>query len=293
MDHFSISDIENLSGIKSHTLRIWEQRYSLLRPKRRDSKHRYYDNEDLRHILQIAHLNRNGFKISKIANMTTDELRTLALDKGIQDVLYENFIEQLLAACKEFDEERFNKVFHTIFLHIGFEKVVTQIFYPLLERIGIYWMTENTRPVQEHFTSHMIIKKLLVALQALDAPAGGPVTIIFNPSGEHHEIPVLFIQYLLKKNGKRCRFFGADVQLAAIEEYIKLHQVNRLHSHIITNFSNHTMDELAEQMLTRFPKQEIVISGPQSKNVSIKNKRLTLLNSMNELIGFCNTSEVI
>jgi DNA-binding transcriptional MerR regulator len=293
LNHFSISDIENLSGIKAHTLRIWEQRYSLLSPKRRESKHRYYDNEDLRQILQIAHLHRNGFKISKIAGMSREELRLQAFDKGTQEALYENFIQQLLIAGKELDEEHFNKVFHTIFLHIGFEKVVTHIFYPALERIGIYWMTENTRPVQEHFTSHLIIKKLLVALQSLDIPKTGPVTIIFNPSGEHHEIPVLFIQYLLKKSGKRCRFFGADVQLSAIEEYIKLRPVNRLHSHIITNFSNYSMDELAQQMLNRFPKQEIVISGPQSKNVTIKNKRLTLLSSMNELIGFCNETEVI
>lgn len=293
MHHFTISDIENLSGIKAHTLRVWEQRYNLLQPKRRESKHRYYDNEDLRHILQIAHLNRNGYKISKIARMSAEQMRTLSLDKGINDALYESFIEQLFNACKEFDEDRFNKIFHTIYLHIGFEKVVTQIFYPLLERVGIYWMTNTTLPVQEHFTSHLIIKKIMVAIQALENPAGGGVTVLFNPTGEYHEIPVLFIKYLLKKNGKRSQYFGAGVEMTTIEDYVKLQPVNRLHVHIITNFTSLTMDELAHQMLERFTKQEIVFSGPLVTSVHVKHKRLTLIHSLQEMIEFCNGNEVI
>jgi MerR family transcriptional regulator, light-induced transcriptional regulator len=293
MELFTISDIENLSGIKAHTLRIWELRYNILRPKRRESKHRYYDNEDLRQILQIAHLNRTGFKISKIAKMTTEQMRTLALDKGIEDTLYENFVTQLVQACNDFDEERFNKIYHTIFLHIGFEKVVIHIFYPLLQRIGVYWMTESVRPAQEHFASHQIIKKMLVGIQALESPQGGSITALFNPTGEHHEIPVLFIQYLLKRSGKRSRYFGADVQLSTVEQYMKQQQVSRLHIHVITNFSNLTMDELAEQMLNRFPMLEIVISGPKSANVTTKNKRLTLLTSLESLVHFCNGKDVI
>ncbi len=293
MDHFTISDIENLSGIKAHTLRIWEQRYNLLQPKRRESKHRYYNNEDLQHILQIAHLNRNGYKISRIARMSAEQMRTLSLDKGIDTALYENFVEQLFNACREFDEERFNKIFHTIFLHIGFEKVMTQIFYPLLERAGIYWMTNAARPVQEHFISHLIIKKILVAIQVLENPSNGGVTVLFNPSGEHHEIPLLFIRYLLKKNGKKSRFFGAGVDVNAVEEYIKLQPVNRLHIHVITNFSGISMDEFSEQMLSRFTKQEIVLSGPLAASVSIKHKRLTLIHSLQELLEFCNGTEVI
>lgn len=292
MELFTISDIENLSGIKAHTLRVWEQRYSLLHPKRRESKHRYYDNEDLRHILQIAQLNRSGYKISKIAKMSPEQLKTLTLDKAVADALYENFIDQLVLACKEFDEERFNKIFHTIFLHIGFEKVVLNIFYPLLQRIGVYWMTETARPVQEHFASHLIIKKMMVAIHALDAPVNGSVTALFNPVGEHHEIPVLFIQYLLKKNGKRSRYFGADLQPGVIEDYMKQQPLEKLHMHVITNLSNLTMNELATEMINRFTKLEIIISGPQAAKVSIHHKRLTLLTSMEDLMKFCNGSDV-
>jgi MerR family transcriptional regulator, light-induced transcriptional regulator len=286
MDLFSISDIENLSGIKAHTLRVWEQRYSLLLPKRRESKHRYYNNEDLRQILQIAHLNRNGFKISKIARMNSEEIKTLALEKGVTDCLFETFVQQLLVACKELDEEKFNKTYLPVSQQISFEKLVMNIFYPLLERIGIYWMTETTRPVQEHFASHFIIKKILTAINALEAPTANDTTILCNPVGEHHEIPILFIQYLLKKNGKQTRYFGPNMPVDVLKEYIQLQQVNKLHVHVITNFSHLTMDEMAKQLLNAFAQQTIVISGPLTKNISIHHKRLVILGSMDELLSF-------
>lgn len=288
MNLFSISDIENLSGIKAHTLRIWEQRYSLLLPKRRESKHRYYDNEDLRQILQIAHLNRNGFKISKIARMNSEQIKTLAMEKGVTDCLYETFVEQLLLACNELDEEKFNKTYLPVSQQISFEKLVLNIFYPLLERIGIYWMTENTRPVQEHFASHLIIKKILTAIHALEPAPANDTTILFNPVGEHHEIPILFIQYLLKKNGKQTRYFGADIPIDVLKDYLNCQQVNKLHLHVITNFSHVTMDEMAQQLLNSFTQQTIVISGPLTKNISIHHHRLVILGSMDELLAFCN-----
>lgn len=290
MDLFTISDIENLSGIKAHTLRIWEQRYKILRPQRRESKHRFYSNDDLKQILQIAQLNKAGYKISKIARLSVEQLRDMASEKGLVVSLHENFINQLYQASRDFDEERFNKIFHAIYMHIGFERTVLHVFYPLLQRIGLYWMTDQTRPVQEHFASHMVIKKMMVAIHSLEAPPSGEVTVLFNPEGENHEIPLLFTQYLLKKNGKRSRFFGANVSLDAIEEYSRLQKVDKLHLHVITNFSNRTMDEMVEEILKRFTAQRIIVSGPQVQHINIRDHRLQLINSMDQLLGLCNTS---
>lgn len=287
MDLFTISDIENLSGIKAHTLRIWEQRYNLLQPKRKESLHRYYDNEDLKQILQIAHLNRNGYKISKIARMSGEQMNELTLEKENPDQLFENFIEQLIQACMQLDEERFNRVFQTILMHLGFEKVVQQIFYPMLERIGMYWVTETTRPVQEHFASYLITKKILVAINAIEQPKNGEISVLFNPAGEHHEIPILFIQYLLKKSGKRIRYFGTDVSIELLKEYCKKNHVDRFHLHVITNFSNKTMDGLIGEMLQTFPEQQIIVSGPLVQQISLKNKNLKLIRSFNELLVYC------
>lgn len=290
MDLFSISDIENLSGIKAHTLRIWEHRYNLLLPKRRESKHRYYDNEDLRQILQIAHLNRNGYKISKIAVMNSEQIKMLALEKGVADCLYETYVEQLVQACMDLDEERFNKVYEPVSQQIAFEKIVLNIFYPLLERIGIFWMTETTRPVQEHFASHLIIKKILTAIHSFESPTSTHTTILFNPVGEHHEIPVLFIQYLLKKNKKRTLYFGVNMSIDIMKDYLQYKNAERLHLHVITNFSNLTMDALALQMLHSFTQQKIIISGPLTKNITIDHNRLMVIRSMNELLTYCNSN---
>lgn len=290
MDLFNISDIENLSGIKAHTLRIWEQRYNILRPQRRESKHRFYSNEDLKQILQIAQLNKAGYKISKIASLNAEQLRAMASEKGLVVSLHENFISQMLHACNDFDEERFNKIFHAIYMHIGFERTVIQIFYPLLQRIGLYWMTDQTRPVQEHFASHMVIKKMMVAIHSLEAPPSGEVTVLFNPEGENHEIPLLFTQYLLKKNGKRSRFFGANVSLDSIEEYTRMQKVDKLQLHVITNFSHLTMDEMVHEILNRFTTQTIIVSGPQVQHINIRDPRLQLIYSLDQLLCLCNTS---
>ncbi len=287
MNYFTISDIEQLSGIKAHTLRIWEQRYKILRPKRKESKHRFYDNEDLKRILQIAHLNRNGHKISKIARMTEEQIRSLSLEEELNESVYENFIHQLTEACRNLDEDRFHKIFHTVYQHLGFDKTVLHIFYPMLERIGRTWMTDRIRPVQEHFASNLISRKIMMAVQHLDAKQDGPVTLLFNPENEHHEIPLLFIHYLLKRKGKRVVYFGTNVSIEYLEEFVNRHKTERLHLHLITSIGHHTPDELMKLLLKKFTKQQIVLSGPFSNSITISNSRLRLLTSSGALLHYC------
>jgi MerR family transcriptional regulator, light-induced transcriptional regulator len=288
MDHFSISEIEMLSGIKAHTLRIWEQRYGILTPKRKNSKHRYYDNEDLKQILRIAELNRTGYKISKIASMTDEQMRILSISTQHSETAYESFILQLADACMNFDEEQFNRIYHTMVLHTGVTKAVTNVFFPLLERVGVYWMNDQTRPVQEHFISNLIACKLLLAIASIELPRSGPVTILFNPEGEQHEIPLLFLHYLLKKRGKRVLFFGTNTKIETIQEYALDKKVDAVHMHLITNFANKEPNELVTHLLAAFEKQTIILSGPLSKEVTIANKRLQLMKSLRELIHYCN-----
>src|SRR5262245_962719 len=136
MNFFSIRDIENLTGIKANTLRIWEQRYQLFNPKRRESKHRFYDNEDLKFILRIAYLYNNGYKISQIAGFSPDEIRKMSLELKPSEDNLEIFINQLTEAAIDLDQVRFDKILHTLVLHTGFEKSVTRVLFPLLKRIG-------------------------------------------------------------------------------------------------------------------------------------------------------------
>ncbi len=287
MDQFSISDIETLSGIKAHTLRIWEQRYRILTPKRKESQHRFYDNEDLKRILQIAQLNRTGYKISKIARLTEDELRQLAGQLQKAEISYESHIQQLAEACIQFDEDRFHTLYTNIQSQVDMERIVLHIFYPLLERMGTWWMTNETRPVQEHFVSNQIARKMMVAVDGLELPVTGPVTLLFNPEGEHHEIPLLFIHYLLKRSGKRVAFMGCNATMEALKIAVTLKEINRLQLHVITNFSGKTANDLLKELLEEFPKQQIVLSGPLATQVTLTHKRLTVLHSLQELLKYC------
>lgn len=291
MDQFTISDIEALSGIKAHTLRVWEQRYRILTPKRKESQHRFYDNEDLKKILQIALLNRNGYKISKIARLSEDELKQLAGRQQQAEMSYEPYIQQLAEACIQFDEDRFQKVYAAIQSQVDMERIVLHIFYPLLEKMGTWWMTDETRPVQEHFVSFMIARKLMAAIDGLELPVNGPVTLLFNPEGEHHEIPLLFIHYLLKRSGKRVAFMGCNTTMDALKITVALKEISKLHLHVITNFSGKTANDLVKELLDLFPKQQVVISGPIAGQVTLTHKRLTVLHSLQEMLKYCGGEE--
>lgn len=287
MDYFTISDIENLSGIKAHTLRVWEQRYGIIHPKRKHSQHRYYDNEDLKYILRIANLNRKGYKISKIARMTDEEIKALTVDLPQTGSIYENFISQMLEATLQLDEDKMNKAFHTISLYAGMENVINHVFYPLLSRLGLHWMGDILRPVQEHFASDFISRKLMMAINVLPPATQSPVTLLFTPVFEYHEIPILYAQYLLKKAGYRVVYFGASVHNEAIATYIAQHQVDRLHFHVITHFSGQTLPEMVEEMLSQFPAQEIVVSGPMANEIDFSHPRLKTIHSFEEMLAVC------
>jgi DNA-binding transcriptional MerR regulator len=263
MNFFSIRDIENLTGIKAHTLRIWEQRYQLFSPKRRESKHRFYDNEDLKYILRIAYLYNNGHKISQIAAFTQEQIMRMALELKPNEDNFEVYINQLTEAAIDLDQVRFDRVLHNLVLHAGFEKSITKVLFPLLQRIGLLWLTGNVIPAQEHFASALIIKKMLVAIDGLEKPSNncGRKVLLFTPVGELHEIPLLFMHYMLKKNGVPHIYLGKNVSLDMLELVSKQHSVNQLYFHVITNLTRCDMKEYVCRLSRLFPDKEIVFSG--------------------------------
>lgn len=266
MNSFTIKDIESLTGIKAHTIRIWEQRYKLLRPKRKDTNHRIYDNGDLKHIMRIAYLYHHGYKISRIAGMTDEEVKQLSLEesgkKGTQ--LHQAYINQLIEAMIDFDQHRFEKIFHNVLLRMGFEQCMLKVIYPYLEQVGLLWLADRVIPAQEHFATNIIRKKLLVAIDGLDLPTeGNERFLVFLPQGEYHEIPVLFMQYLLKKQGCSVVNFGCNIPLEDIRFYTDRKPVDHIYTHLVTNFPQRVLDSLARDMATLFPDIPLSISGPQ------------------------------
>ena len=289
MNFFSIRDIENLTGIKAHTLRIWEQRYQLLNPKRKESKHRLYDNEDLKYILRIAFLYHNGYKISRIAGLSEDEIKKMALDTTSGKENYQVFVNQLTEASIDFDQARFEKTLHNLILHLGFEKTVIQILFPLLNKIGLLWMTDKVSPAQEHFASAIVIKKILFAIDSLDkryVENTARKVLLFSPAGEHHEIPLLFMQFLLKKNGVPYIYVGKDAKFEAIRDFCMQHNPTQLYCHLVTNLLTSDLNEYFKRLSSAFPDIEIFFSGPQARKVDNPPSNIRLLKDPEAMLAF-------
>ena len=291
MNFFSISDIENLTGIKAHTLRIWEQRYNLLNPKRKESKHRMYDNEDLKYILRVAFLYNNGYKISKIAELPEEEIKKLALETNSGKENYQVFINQLTESSIDFDQARFEKIIHNLILHLGFEKTVVQILFPLLNKIGLLWMTDKVSPAQEHFASALVIKKVLVAtdgLEIIPAEQGRRRVLLFTPEGEHHEIPLLFMQYLLRKNGVAFVYAGKNASIEILKDFCVQHPITQLYCHLVTNLLSSDLNSFLNRISLAFADKQIFFSGPQARKVDAPPPNLRLLKDAEAMLAFCN-----
>lgn len=216
MGQYSIRELEQLTGIKAHTIRMWEQRYSILQPKRSETNIRTYNDADLKHILNVSLLNHHGYKISKIADLTDAEMMAavMALADQSNDCPYQ--IGTLVAAMIDLNEERFDKVLTTVILQKGFEGAVEALVLPFLHKIGILWQTGNINPAHEHFVSNIIRQKFIVAIDGQITPAGTGATrfILFLPEGELHELGLLFMQYILRARQFRVLYLSQNLPLA-------------------------------------------------------------------------------
>ncbi|OQP52521.1 hypothetical protein A4H97_24645 [Niastella yeongjuensis] len=303
MNLFSIRDIENLTGIKAHTLRIWEQRYNLFCPKRRESKHRFYDCEDLKHLLRIAYLYNQGHKISQIACCSPEEMAKMALEAKPDTDNYEIFINQLTEASIDLDQPRFDKIMHNLILHAGFEKSMINVLFPFQKKIGVLWLTGQVMQAHAHFARALIIKKTMVAIDGLEKPAytGGRRVLLFTPAGEHHdipgaecvELPLLFMHYMLKKEGVPTLYMGKNVPLNMLETICSLQPVTQLYFLVIPNLNKCDMHEYLKEVASMFPNKEIVFSGLDACHCSCELTNVRLLKTVEEKRAFLKEGKEI
>ncbi|HVG15370.1 MAG TPA: MerR family transcriptional regulator [Chitinophagaceae bacterium] len=286
MQEFSIKDIENLCGIKAHTLRIWEQRYGFLLPKRKESLHRIYENEDLKKLLQVAFLYHSGWKISKIASLTPDGVAEQVYQSEINSLNYKNYITELIIAAIDFDEAAFTNILDKLISKIGFEKCITDICYPYLQRVGLLWMTSNVIPAQEHFSSYLIQHRIIAETEKLPLPKGSWKIVLFGPQGEHHELPLLFIYYLLKKYGWSVIYLGGDIKIDVLKKCVDSDDIRFLFLHLITNFTGWEADGYFENLCRHFPDKNIIATGSVIHGMQRSFTNLSLLKSDKAIYDF-------
>lgn len=223
---YSIKDLERLTGIKAHTLRIWEQRYEILHPERTDTNIRYYNNGDLRRILNISLLNNNGYKISAIAKLNEADISNEA-EKFLNNYNKESDqIENLMLCLMDLDEERFEQVISNSAHKFGFENAIEKIVFPFVKHLGNMWQAGMINPAQEHYISNLIRQKLIVGIDSLktNKSINKKTFVFFLPSHELHEMGLLYTYYLTKARGYNCLYLGQSVPFEDLVSITK--QVN-------------------------------------------------------------------
>ena len=239
---FSIKDLENLSGVKAHTIRIWEKRYGLLHPNRTDTNIRFYSQESLQKLLNVAFLNENGLKISKIAALKNGEInqrvREITLDK-------ENLtpaVNAMILAMLSFDQPLFENTFNQLLTKYSFRELFLEVIIELLDRIGLLWQSNSIVPAHEHFISTLIKQKILVNIErVINTEVNNSRTfVLFLPENELHDIGLLYIHLELLLRGHKSIFLGPSVPLA------NLHELQNTFDHI-TFISYFTVNPSAEQ----------------------------------------------
>lgn len=261
MGQYSIKELEQLSGIKAHTIRIWEKRHKIIEPSRTSTNIRYYSDLDLKKIINVSLLNTYGIRISKIAHMSLDDMNKKVLE--ISEI-ENNHIDRLVIAMVDMDEELFEKILSGLIRQFGFEKTVTEIIYPFLEKIGILWQTQNITPAHEHFISNLIRQKIIAAIDALPIPAKAATKILlFLPEGEMHELGLLFYHFLVRKSGYRCYYLGQNVPHEDLVSVYKVHQPEIMVTSITSNLQI-PVENYFKRLSNEFGGTKILASGYQT-----------------------------
>jgi len=261
---YSIKDLEVLSGIKAHTIRIWEKRYNLLIPKRTNTNIRYYSDADLRKMLNVSMLVRNGFKISKVARMGENQLSENILSLTAQKASESDYIDRLILHMVNFDNKGFYNLTSEIIGDKGLEDAVSKIFFDFFVRVGIFWQVGSIFPAQEHYVSGIFRQKLIAEIDKLGIDNTRDSTILFFlPDGELHEMSLLFYSYLARKMGYNVIYLGQFVpfqDLSKIQEHVK---IDFVFTAFINSVLKEDLENYIEQLKGLFTDQKIFITGWQ------------------------------
>jgi len=291
MSVYSISQLEELSGIKAHTIRMWEQRYGLLTPERTDSNIRMYNDDQLRKLLNVTLLINNGVKISKAATYSEKEIAgvisKMISEQPAADFFTEAIINQLITSGLEFSEVNFDKAFSSAILRFGLQDSYIKIIYPLLVRTGLLWTKAGISPCQEHFLTNLIKRKIYTAIDSLPSnPAAKKRWILFLPEEEDHEIGLLFANFILKNAGNDVIYLGQRVPYESLKKSIKDTKSTVLLFFLVRHHPRTTLNMLFRNLVRDFSKSTIIVSCNKNelKGLNVSEK-IRNANSIDEFLS--------
>lgn len=290
LSSFSIKDLENLTGIKAHTIRMWEKRYDLLEPSRTDTNIRTYDLKSLQKLLNVTFLISAGFKISAIGKMEESDLQTTVREYASKTGDKNRFIDDLKIAMLMFDQYRFEQTYNKLLAEMSFRDIFMNVFIPLLEFIGVHWQSDSITPAHEHFVTSLIYQKLHINIERVQQPQMGKdhVYVLFLPENEIHELGLLYINYELSLAGKNTIFLGASVPMDNLKSLLEIYQK-------VTFISYFTLFPLKDEVngyVKAFQKEllfnkstELWVFGKLAQNIDKHGDQIVLFNKINELIN--------
>jgi len=263
-DGYSIKDLEILSGIKAHTIRIWEKRYKLLSPDRTDTNIRYYNDEDLRKILNVSLLVNNGYRISKVAKLKQDEIKEKILAITKDRTSESDYVERLLLKMLNFDSMGISQLIDEVISVKGFENAVLNVFFKLFERIGTYWQVGSIFPAQEHYLTNIFRQKIIVEIdKTVPLNKNNLTMLFFLHEKELHEMSLLFYSYMAKKYGYNVIYLG---QFVPFDDLVKIQmhlQIDYVFSSFINSISKEDFEHYLKELKNVFHQQKIFITGAQ------------------------------
>lgn len=275
---FTVKDLENLSGIKAHTIRIWEKRYQIFTPQRTENNIRLYENQDLTNLLNVSFLNNFGYKISKIAKLNEAErqelVKSIYNDKSKRELAINDFKIAML----NFDAQLFHKVYADVCSEKSFKEVFYQIFIPLLDEIGILWQTGTIKPSHEHFISYLIKQKLnsiIENLQLNTTITSTKIFVLFLPDNEVHDLGLMFVNAELIQKGYQTVFLGDNIPLEDLQDFVNhfdditfisyftIAPTSEEISEYLNEFSNRILENTSNQLWTLGKQTQFVADVPK------------------------------
>jgi DNA-binding transcriptional MerR regulator len=285
VNSFTISQLQDYSGIKAHTIRVWEKRYKALTPSRSEGNTRSYDGHQLRRLLNIVSL-MQFYKVSKLCALQDKDLNNL-LEKHFQQPSDEDettlFVSQIISTAFDFDEAKFEKLFANSILRIGLKETYIHVLYPALKRLGLLWTKDSLAPAHEHFIVNLIRQKILVTVDALPPPDTAKDSwLLFLPEDEFHETGLLIAFFLIRHSGRKVYYIGSNVPIASLANTIKTIKPNKVLSFMVgKKDKSESLVQFAE-LSNQFRKMEMHIACHNQADLP-KDSKLNLLHSVNDL----------
>tara|TARA_B110000046_G_scaffold74446_2_gene82449 strand:+ start:3958 stop:4851 length:894 start_codon:yes stop_codon:yes gene_type:complete len=270
--YFTIRDLENISGIKAHTIRIWEKRYNLLSPERTETNIRHYSHKNLQKLLNIVLLNNNNYKISKIAEMSDESISLNTKELAFNETYSEDSINSFKISMFKFDKTLFNNTYNKLLSEKTFRDVFKETFIPFLEHIGLLWQTDTLSPAHEHFISNLISQKIQINTEKIqyNGTVNDKTYVLFLPENEIHDLGILYLNYELALRGQNTIYLGQSLPLDNLNYFFEVNKnICFITSMTVKPYDHEITDYFAElDAILKNSNHSLIAIGKKAMNFS-------------------------